>query len=454
MKREKLKANWADPSTTAENERLPRWLKWVWSGRGIAYSLNFLLMAQVTFYCTDILGMPAATVGVLLLVSKIFDAFTDVMAGYIIDRTKTKWGKARPYDIFMPLTWLCTVLLFSTPNFGMVGKCIYVFLLYTLTNSVCCTFASCGDGIYLKRAIRSENNKVSLTSFQGALLMLFSIAVSIIMPQLIATIGTTKSGWTIIALIYAVPMAIFGSLRMLTVKEVLTDEDDTDVEAPKTPFKDAVRALSKNKLIFLLAVLVVVYQMISTANGLTYYFKWIFGDIGLSSLLGMASLVIPIVLIFVPALTRKIGTSKLLVAGMIVNLVGCVLRMVFPYNIVMLMIAQAMTLIGVLPISSLLSIYVLECMEYGHKISGVNIDGVTNALTSFAMKVGSALGSAIMGLMMGAAGYISDPAATAQPDSAIGMIRFMFATMPVIFGVVTLLIGLWYSRTKHKVLDA
>ena len=183
MKREKLKANWADPATTAENERLPRWLKWVWSGRGIAFSLNFLLMAQVTFYCTDMLGMPAAVVGVLLLVSKIFDAFTDVMAGYLIDHTKTKWGKARPYDIFMPLTWICTVLLFSTPNFGMTGKCIYVFLLYTLTNSVCCTLASCGDGIYLKRAIRSENNKVSLTSFQGALLMLFSIAVSIVMPS-------------------------------------------------------------------------------------------------------------------------------------------------------------------------------------------------------------------------------------------------------------------------------
>lgn len=454
MAKEKLRANWSDPATTAENERLPRWLKWVWSGRGIAYSLNFLLMAQVTYYCTDMLGMSAGVVGMLLLASKIFDAFTDVMAGYIIDRTNTKWGKARPYDIFMPLTWLCTVLLFSTPNFGLTGKCIYVFLLYTLTNSVCCTFASCGDGIYLKRAIRSENNKVSLTSFQGALLMLFSIAVSIVMPQLIAGIGAEKSGWTIIALIYAVPMAILGSLRMLTVKEVVTDDDDDKEAAPKVAFGDAVKALSRNKLVFLLAILVVVYQMISTANGLTYYFKWIFGDIGLSSLLGLASLVIPVVLIFIPALTRKIGTSKLLVYGMVINLVGCVLRMIFPYNIVALMIAQAMALIGVLPVSSLLSIYVLECMDYGHKISGVNIDGVTNSLTSFAMKVGSALGSAIMGIMMSSSGYISDPAATAQPDSALGMIRFIFATMPVIFGVITLAIAFIYSKTKKKVLEA
>lgn len=451
MKTARLKANWADPNTTAENERLPRWLKWVWSGKGIAFSLNFLLMGQVTYYCTDLLGMPAAIVGVLLLVSKVFDAFTDILAGYIIDRTKTKWGKARPYDIFNALTWLSTVLLFSTPNFGMVGKCVYVFLLYTITNSVCCTLASCGDGIYLKRAIRSENNKVSLIAFQGALLMIFSISAGIAVPQMIATLGATKSGWTVIALIFAVPMAIIGSLRMLTVKEVVTEEEET--QAPRVAFKDAVSALSKNKLIFLLGILVVVYQMISTANGMTYYFKWIFGDIGLASLLGLASFIIPIVLIFVPALTRKLGTSKLLVVSMIVNLIGCVLRMVFPYNIAILMVAQVLTLIGVLPLSSMLSIYVLECMEYGNRVSGINIDGVTNALTSFGMKVGSAVGSAIMGFMMGASGYISAPAATAQPDSAIGMIRFLFATMPVIFGVIMLATGVLYSKTKKKVLD-
>lgn len=447
--KEKVRANWSDPATTAENERLPRWFKWVWSGNAVAFSLSFLLMAQVTYYCTDLLGMPATVVGVLLLVSKIFDAFTDVMAGYIIDRTNTKWGKARPYDIFMALTWVSAVLLFSTPNFGMTGKCIYVFLLYTLTNSVCCTFSNIGGGIYLKRAVRSEKNRVSLVSFQGALLMVFSITVGIIMPQMIATIGAEKSGWTIIALIYAVPMAIIGTLRMFLIKEVVTDDEEEKEASEKVPVKDVLKALFRNKLIFLLAVMVVAYQMISTANGLTYYFKWIFGDIGLASLLGLASFVIPVALIFIPKIIQKIGTSKLLVAGMVLNLVGCILRMIFPYSLPILMLAQVLTLIGVLPVSSLLMLYVLECMEYGRKKSNINIDGVTNAISGFATKVGSALGSAIMGFMMGASGYISDPLAASQPDSAIAMIRFMFATLPVIFAVITLGIAFLYTRTKQ-----
>lgn len=447
----KVKANWADPNTTAENEKLPGWLKWVWSGRGISFSLCFVLMGQITYYCTDLLGMPAATVGTLLLVSKIFDGITDIIAGYIIDKTNTRWGKARPYEIFVALTWLCTVLLFSTPNFGMTGKCIYVFCLYTIANSVCYTLMSCGDGVYLKRAIRSENNRVSLTAFQGALIMLFSVVVSILMPLMIATIGTERSGWTIIALGFAVPLSILGSIRMFTVKEVADAKNDAQNEAAvKVPFKDVVRAFAKNKLIFVLGIVILIYQMITTANPYTYYFKWIFGDISLGSLVGMASLATPFLLIFVPKLTRKIGTTKFLIYGMIVNLIGCVIRMLFAQNIVMLMVAAVLVLAGNLPVSSMLSIYVLECMDYGQRKSGVNIDGVTGSVSGFAMKLGSAFGSALMGLLMGASGYISDPAATTQPDTAINMIYFIFAVLPVIFAVVTLVLSLLYRSVKSK----
>ena len=88
--------------------------------------MNVVLMMQVTYYCTDLLGMPATLVGSLLMASKVVDACTDLIAGYIIDHTHTKWGKARPYEIFIVLTWVGTVFLFSVPNFGTVGKAVYV----------------------------------------------------------------------------------------------------------------------------------------------------------------------------------------------------------------------------------------------------------------------------------------------------------------------------------------
>lgn len=449
----KVKPNWADPTTTAENEVLPKWMKWAWSGRTLSYSLNFLLMAQITFYCTDILAMPAGIVGTLLLASKIFDGITDIFAGYIIDRTHTRWGKARPFDIFLALAWICTILLFSAPEIGLVGKCIYVFILYTLTNSVCGTFASCGDAVYLKRAVRRENNRVVLTSFTGAIVMFFSIIAGIVLPQLLATLGTTKAGWTRMSLLFGIPLIIIGSLRMITVKEVAVTDIEEAKNTPKVPFKKVIGAIAKNKLVFLLSGMCILYQVVQVACGFNYYFKWVMGDLGLASILGLASMIIPIALAFVPAITKRLGTSKLLIVGMLVNLIGCGIRMILPNNMLFLVIAQVLTMAGMLPIASLGSLYQLECMEYGQKKSGINIDGVTGAFQGFSLKVGSAVGSALTGFLMGASGYLSEVNVTVQPETALKMIQFMFVTLPFILGVVSLVLALMYSKVRANSLE-
>ncbi len=451
----KVKSNWTEPTTTAENEVLPKWLKWVWSARGVSFSLNFLLLVQISYYCTDLLGLNASIVGVILLASKAIDAVTDLAAGYIIDKTNTKWGKARPFDIFIPITWICMVLLFSTPNFGTVGKYIYVFCLYTIANSVCYTLASCGDGIYMKRAIRSEKNWTSVTAFQGAFIMIFSLVAGILMPTLIATVGSEKSGWTMIALGFAVPLGILGSLRMLLVKEVAAESQsfDDNKNAPKVSFKDTVKALLKNKLILVLGLMIILYQVTSTSNPNTYYFKWIFGDISIGSLLGLAGFITPVLLCFVPALTRKLGTTKFLIVGMVVNLIGCIIRMIMPTNIIAIMVAAALCLAGMLPVSSLLTIYVLESMAYGEKKTGINIDGVTSAFSGFATKLGSSLGTGLLGIFMGMSGYISNPAATTQPESALYMISFLFAVLPVILAVILLVLAFVYKRIKNEVME-
>ena len=89
MKKSKVKPNWSDAATTAENEVLPRWLKWAWTSRGMSLAINVILIAQITYYCTDMLGMSATLVGALLLASKVFDGVTDLLAGVLIDRTHT-----------------------------------------------------------------------------------------------------------------------------------------------------------------------------------------------------------------------------------------------------------------------------------------------------------------------------------------------------------------------------
>lgn len=105
----------------------------LWNSSSCSVALSTLMLGYVTFYCTDVLQLAPALVGTLFMVSKIFDSFTDIVAGFIVDRTQTRWGKGRPYEIFMLFLWLSTWLLFSCPtSFATAAKCIWIFCIHHL----------------------------------------------------------------------------------------------------------------------------------------------------------------------------------------------------------------------------------------------------------------------------------------------------------------------------------
>ena len=134
-----------------------RMYAFAWSTRGFSLGVNSLLLMQATFYATQSLGLSAGLVGTLFLVSKIFDGVTDLIAGYIIDKTHTKWGKARPYELFLIPTWILTVIFFSTPaSMGTTGKIIWVFVLYVLIQAVCVTFLSASETTFLARSTTDD----------------------------------------------------------------------------------------------------------------------------------------------------------------------------------------------------------------------------------------------------------------------------------------------------------
>ncbi len=94
-----------------------------------------VFVLQITYYATDLLGLNAAVIGGIILVSKIIDAFTDLGFGFILDKTHTRWGKAHPYEIFIILEWLFTILLFNVPKVGPTGQYIWIGVMYVIINA-------------------------------------------------------------------------------------------------------------------------------------------------------------------------------------------------------------------------------------------------------------------------------------------------------------------------------
>lgn len=433
-----------------ENEKLPFWFAPAWSTRATSLALNVVLIGYLTYYCTDMLGMSATLVGILLLASKLFDGFTDLVVGFIIDKTNTRFGKARPYEICIVLVWVFTVMIFSVPDVGESVQAVYVFVMYTLINSVCATFLNGTDAVYMARAIRKNENQVKVLSVNGMIVMAAAIVFSIIMPQLVAGVGATKEGWTTIALMFAVPLGLIGMLRFVLIKEVVADEKTEQTEEEKQSklsMKESLKAICGNKYIFIIAGALLIVNIINNlGTATTYYFKYIVGDIGLQSMTAITNLVTPLLLIFYPFMTKKFGNTKLLQGGALLGIIGLAIRTIGGTNIITIIVGGLFMGIGVMPISMMINVYLIECMDFGEWKTGMRIEGSLASVTSFASKLGSGLASALTGIVMGLAGY--DGSLAVQSDMANFSIVAIYNYLPLILFVVMFVLTMMYNLDK------
>lgn len=430
----------------AKKDKMPFWFIPAWSTRSISAGVSVVVMMQLTFYSTDVLGLPTALVGTIFLVSKIVDGFTDLFAGFIIDRTRTKMGKGRPYELFLIPTWLLIVAVYSTPDMGTVGKVIFLFVLYTLINAVCMTFLQASETVYMGRAVPSERNRGVLMALSGVIVMLVSAVGSMTLPQLMNTWGREPGGWTKIALVYAVPMLVIGLIRFFTIRE--KPIDSAVEESNKITFRQSLRVLSKNKYIFILAALIMLSSLVTNITSIsgTYYFSYVIGDLGLMSIIGMVGLLGPFVLLLFPVAMKTIGGVGFVRIGLIAAALASILRFAMPNNLAVVVITVALSGIGVNSIMMMNHFFILQAVDYGELTTGVRVEGTPSSLCNFANKVGGALGSMIIGGVMALGGYVST--AAQQPDSAVFAIRSIYSLIPAILCVVMLVVLHFYNVEK------
>lgn len=163
----------------------------LWNSSSCSVALSTLMLGYATFYCTDVLQLAPALVGTLFMVSKIFDSFTDVVAGFIVDRTQTRWGKGRPYEIFMLFLWLSTWLLFSCPtSFATAAKCIWIFCMYTFMNSICVTFLNANNVVYMVRAFENKEQQSKIVGYGSIFTMAGAMVFNVLFPTAMAKVGT------------------------------------------------------------------------------------------------------------------------------------------------------------------------------------------------------------------------------------------------------------------------
>ena len=419
-----------------------------WQTRPIALGAITIIIGYFSIYCTDTLGMNPAVVGTLLMASKVLDGVTDLVAGYVVDNTKTRWGKARPYEICILLALACTVLLFSTsPEWSVAVKSIWIFVMYSLVFSIFSTFLNAAESPYVIRAFGSKEAVTQVSAVGGIFVTFGCMVVSISFPILMGSLATSGPGWTKLMLIYAVPLALIGILRFIFVKEIYTDQD---AESDHVSFKDMFTMLRSNKYAWCMAGVNGVTQFVAGLGAATYYFTWIVGDIAQYSILQVFSIVSLFVMLLFPAIIRKKSANYLIFIGAILGIVGYGLNFFAGKNMVLLIVAFFLSGVAALPGSYLRSILIMDISKYNQWKGLPSMESTASALANFFGKIFTAFGSFILGILLQMSNYDYGTNVASQPESAMMMIRLLYSVVPAIAMVVMLLCTVVYKSLDNQ----
>ena len=421
-----------------------------------------MLQFSMLYYYTNVVGVNAGLAGTAILVGKItWDLVNDVLFGYLEDKTKSRWGKRRPYLIFGALPFALSFwLVFSIPKglsdiayfFIIIGSFILFDTFHTLTNTAYSAMTAEITGDY--------NERTSLTTYR----MVFSIIgylcgaglTSMLAGIIKDSFGVTEhQGWSIVSLIYG----ILGGIAILIPGLFLKYKPAIDDAPPQMPPIKSFISTFKNKpfISYLVVTMIMSISFTMVTAMLQYYIDYQL-DMNSSSLLIMLSMLGVLALFLVPCgmISNKIGKAKAYALGL--GIASTALIFVFfipqgPNNWIFLLAAIAgmgFSAQWVCPHSM-----IPDVIEYDELLTGERREGLYYGMQATATKVTGALATAACGWGLELGKYI-EPSAdmTAdminQPYSALLSIRIMFALVPAVFLLICIPLLMKYPITRES----
>lgn len=422
--------------------------------RQLAYAFNelasnplyTLTLSFLTFFYTDVLGMEAGLVGLIVLLSKLFDGISDLWAGSLIDNTHTKNGSARPWVLrSAALLALSYVLLFTVPDTGVLGRAVYIFLTYNFAMTIAFTILNCAINampVYMSNHSASRASAYSVRMiFAGLVQMVFSMFCL----NIVDALGGGQKGWVLMA-------AIFGTLSFFVclavyfgTRETVTGLKKTEKE-DRVPFADAIRSVLQNRYWFLVfgMILVIVFHQVATLTVGVYYAKYIlFDEMLAGSLVTYHHLGAAVGMLAMPFILKgNVSKKKAVVAAAWCMAAGSLLA-VLRSDGVFLILSLALRGCGFGVVNSLYYGMLADSVDYGEWKTGIRAAAVTTSAGSVGQKLGSGIGTALLGLALTATGY--NGLAAAQSPVTLSCIRFVFVFFPLLLYAALLVLMRFYD---------
>ncbi len=423
-------------------------------GYGVGDFANNMMYTPVnsffTYFLTNVAGLGAGIVGTILLVSRLMDGVSDLIVGSIMEKVHNKHGKARPW-----LLWWCIpfaislVLMFSAPDFGTTGKIIYAFLTYNLAVTVVYTAINLPFGSLAALMTKNQTERGYLNISKMVFAFGGGMVVNAATLPLVKFFGNDSAAWQKTFLIYGVAAIIFFLIVFFSTKEAVTEEAEKEGKVENVNIMEALKSLVKNKYWMILLAIFFLNSVVNAFIGVNvYYATYIMSD---DSLVGNLSIFQNIASFAAFAvctgIIRKVGKQKIAISGVAISFIGYAMVLLNPTSYAVLYAAAVVKGIGNAALSGVMYGMLADTVEYNDYQSGIRAEGLVFSANSIGQKVGSGIGSAVLGWVLAAFGFVSSSAV--QPDSAINGIRMIFLYVPVVVFAVMFVILLFYKLDKE-----
>ena len=396
-----------------------------YGGGDLASNIILVLSSTyVSFFYTDALGLNPAIIGSIIMFSRFADGFTDVLMGYLIDKTKSKHGKCRPWILWLsiPIS-IAMILIFMVPNIGSAGKYVYVAITYNLVVTFLYTMINIPYGTMTSLLSRDQQERMSINVVRMTMAQLGSLIINSLTLPFVNAVGgsSNQKSWIIVSVVYSIVAAISFIACFVNTKERVKVAQE---KQEKLSFGKSLSVCVKNKYWLMLVAVFLFFIFASTFNGAvgTYYAKYIIGNENVMGYL-MSVMTIPAI-IFIPILaplTKKIGKRNAAWIGSFVSLAGQGLMLVNPTSFSWLIVCNVIKGIGNATLNGTIFAMVADTIEYGHWKTGTRVEGMLYSSMTFGAKFASGIGNSIALSVLGKAGY--DGLAAVQSESALQAIR-------------------------------
>lgn len=443
-----------------------KWLGYLLGPAG-ALLLNAVLATYLNVYYTDVLKLTGLWGGAFLvvfpIVSKIIDAVTNVVMGYIIDRTHTKEGKARPWLLLSaPLLAITGILLFTVPSGSQTVQAIWVMVSYNLFYSFAYTIFNMSHNLMVPLSTRNTTQRGSLSVFnQIATIMMSGILVALVFPMVIMPmIGVDKIKWiTLMSILSALALPL-TLLEYYFTKERVTLETQ-DNEEISVPFAKQLKAIFTDKYMLIIYAYFLIYTFGTSIKNLSlvYFCNYVLGTYNDGITQTMISVIggIPmgIGIFAVWPLAKKFGKRNVTLVGFLLYAIGSAICWMFPTNMVIMLLGQFIKNIGGLPCAYVFMALFADVLDHVEWKSGFRCDGIAMSVYNIIAVAMVGICTGVFNGLLAGAGYIAPEivdgiTVAAQQTAAVkGAITFGFVGLETITGVILAVLLIFLNVEKN-----